>query len=64
MLNKARPFLTPTILDHGVRTARFRRMIRLLIALAAFVAALMLSACQKPPPKPPQPIAAASQLLA
>lgn len=37
-------------------------------ALAALVAAILLSACQKPPPKPPKPIAealcATSQIMA
>lgn len=32
------------------------------LTLAALVAAVLLTACQKPPPKPPQPIAT-SQLL-
>jgi len=32
--------------------------------LAAFAAAILLTACQKPPPKPPKPIAAVSQLVA
>lgn len=33
------------------------------LAYAALAAAVLLTACQKPPPKPPQPIAV-SQLLA
>ncbi|WP_267874971.1 hypothetical protein [Massilia eburnea] len=32
--------------------------------LAALVAAIMLTACQKPPPKPPKPIALVSQFMA
>lgn len=32
--------------------------------LAVFAAAILLTACEKPPPKPPQPIAAPSQSLA
>jgi len=32
--------------------------------LAALVATIMLAACQKPPPKPPKPIAISSQSLA
>jgi uncharacterized lipoprotein YbaY len=39
-----------------------------LSTIAALAAAILLSACQKPPPKPPKPIAgafaAASQLVA
>lgn len=31
--------------------------------LAALVVAVLLTACQKPLPKPPKPIAAVSQLL-
>jgi len=31
--------------------------------LAALIAAVLLAACQKPPPKPPRPIALASQIL-
>lgn len=34
------------------------------LVLAALTATVLLTACQKPPPKPPQPIAAVSQLLA
>ena len=34
------------------------------LVLAALAAAFVLTACEKPPPKPPQPIALASQLLA
>lgn len=32
--------------------------------LAALVAVFLLTACQKPPPKPPKPIAMASQMVA
>lgn len=35
-----------------------------LLILAALAATLSLTACQKPPPKPPTPIAPVSQLLA
>jgi len=34
------------------------------LVLAAFAVALSLTACQKPAPKPPKPIAAVSQILA
>lgn len=34
------------------------------LGLAALTAAILLTACQKPPPKPPKPIAIASQLMA
>jgi len=32
--------------------------------LAALAAAILLTACQKPPPKPPKPIATVSQSMA
>jgi hypothetical protein len=34
-----------------------------ILVLAALAAAITLTACQKPPPKPPKPIAFASQLM-
>jgi len=33
-------------------------------SLVALTAAILLAACQKPPPKPPKPIAISSQILA
>ncbi len=35
-----------------------------ILVLAALAAAIALTGCQKPPPKPPKPIAAASQIAA
>ncbi|MCE3265132.1 MAG: hypothetical protein K0R43_4211 [Pseudoduganella sp.] len=35
-----------------------------LLCLAVLAAAVLLTACEKPPPKPPQPIVALSQLMA
>jgi hypothetical protein len=35
-----------------------------ILALSALVVAVFLSACQKPPPKPPEPIVATSQAVA
>ncbi len=34
------------------------------LGLAALTAAILLTACQKPPPKPPKPIASVSQSMA
>lgn len=33
-----------------------------ILALAALAATVLLTACEKPPPKPPQPIAASQSL--
>jgi len=35
-----------------------------ILILAALAATISLTACQKPPPKPPEPIALSSQMLA
>jgi len=35
-----------------------------ILVLAALAATISLTACQKPPPKPPKPIALSSQMLA
>ena len=34
------------------------------VIATALAAAVLLTACQKPPPKPPKPVAFASQLIA